>query len=323
MKTVGPVTALALSHDHTFLASGHAQGHILLYDLRTPAKPTRTVAPTTLAAVASGRREGHLTGSRIVSVGFVAGRHTAIVSADEHGLSFYHSLGKVLFVEASDTLRILGKYPDDDQPEGATSALLRATSLGGDASDGPSLQIPAFRKRKQRKLNTILALAPLPLGTAAHSTDAYNVVAILTPAKLVVVGLRPSPKTWYRQHWDGGNGQTTPQSRWKGTMAWFPSMLPSGSGDSSMSKQKGKIVSKDVFNPTRPVLVYSWADRLRTLRVAESKVREQAKNPRTGKVADVEVGVLAFEEGPSWKAGGDVLGVQWLNVNVGSFAHQT
>jgi hypothetical protein len=87
-KTVGAVTAIALSHDHTYVAAGHATGHIQLFDLSKPQVPARSVAPTTLAAVASGRKEGHLQGSRIVNVGFVAGRHTAIFSADHTGLAF-------------------------------------------------------------------------------------------------------------------------------------------------------------------------------------------------------------------------------------------
>ncbi|KAI0715216.1 hypothetical protein C8Q76DRAFT_568514, partial [Earliella scabrosa] len=109
-KNVGAVTALALSFDHTYVAVGHVTGHVQLYDLRSPKVPARAVPPTTLAAVASGRQEGHLVGSRIISVGFVAGWHTALVSADDAGLAFYHSLGKVLFVDATDILRILGKY---------------------------------------------------------------------------------------------------------------------------------------------------------------------------------------------------------------------
>lgn len=99
------------------MASGHATGHIQLFDVQNPKAPARFVPPTTLAVVASGREEGHLVDSRIVSVGFIAGRHTALVSADDSGLAFYHSLGKVLFVEATDTLRILGKYPDGNPRE--------------------------------------------------------------------------------------------------------------------------------------------------------------------------------------------------------------
>lgn len=126
----------------------------------------------------SGRQEGHLAGSRIISVSFIAGRHTAIVSADENGLSFYHSLGKVLFVEASDTIRILGNYPQEPvaEPDEQTSML-----------NGSGVR--SFRRRKPR--STVLAMATLPLGTAVHPTDAYQIVALLTPTKLVMVGLKP------------------------------------------------------------------------------------------------------------------------------------
>ncbi|OBZ70877.1 Vacuolar protein sorting-associated protein 8 [Grifola frondosa] len=180
-KAVGPVTALALSFDHTYVAAGHTSGHIQLFDLRTPKAPVRFVPPTTLAAVASGRQEGHLVGSRIVSIGFIAGRHTALVSADDSGLAFYHSLGKVL-----------------------TSS---------------------FPSSKSRKPSTILAMAPLPFGTASHSTDSYHLIALLTPIKLVIVGLKPSPKTWYRRHREveeaGGS-----KAKFKGALAWFPSVVP-------------------------------------------------------------------------------------------------
>ncbi|KAI0245854.1 hypothetical protein BJV78DRAFT_1259612 [Lactifluus subvellereus] len=137
--TVGAVTALALSHDHTFVAAGHATGNIQLFDLKNPHVPAGSVLPTTLAAVASGRKEGHLQGSRIVSIGFIAGRHTAIVSADQTGLAFYHSLGKALFVEASDVLRILGKYPNGE-----------AVVPGQ-----PPLQQQQQHRRRVRRTNTI------------------------------------------------------------------------------------------------------------------------------------------------------------------------
>ncbi|KAF9065515.1 Golgi CORVET complex core vacuolar protein 8-domain-containing protein [Rhodocollybia butyracea] len=99
-QSVGAVTALALLSHDTILTSP------LLYDLKVPQTPARIVATTTLAIVSSGRKEGHVQGSRIINIGFVAEGHTALISADESGLAFYHSLGKVLFVEAPDILRI-------------------------------------------------------------------------------------------------------------------------------------------------------------------------------------------------------------------------
>ena len=299
-KTVGAVTALALSHDHTFVAVGHVTGHIQLFDLKKPQVPARFVPPTTLAAVGSGRKEGHLEGSRIVNIGFVAGRHTAIVTADQTGLAFYHSLGKALFFEASDVLRILGKYPNEE------------TVVPGQAP---------FHRRRTRRTNTILAMAPLPLGTVPHSTDTYNVTALLTAAKLVIVGLKPSPKTWYRRHRDEEDDQVG-KAKFRAAMAWYPSVVP---GASSAGRTKPEPAKKDNNSakgtppPTTPMLVYSWGSKFRLLLVSELKTVEKFTSERTGKLMTVEVGRLVFEEKAQWSARDNVHAIQWLNAKVGSF----
>ena len=186
---MGPVTALALSHDHTFIAVGHMRGHVQLYDLSKPDIPARSVPPTSLAAVRKGQQEGHLLGSRIVSLGFISARHTAFVSADDQELAFYHSLGKVLFIEANDCLRILGKYPDTDA-DLIANTLRRVEPDGPETPKASGFSSPRSRPRKsQRKAGTILAMSPLPLGTTEHPTDTYQLTALLTPIKLVVLVL--------------------------------------------------------------------------------------------------------------------------------------
>ena len=300
-KTVGAVTALALSHDHTFVAAGHITGHIQLFDLSKPHVPARSAPPTTLAAVASGRKEGHLQGTRIVNVGFVGGRHTAIVSADHTGLAFYHSLGKALFFEASDVLRILGKYPNEEHV------------IPGQ---------PPIHRRRARRTNTILAMAPLPLGTVPHPTDVYNVTALLTAAKLVIVGLKPSPKTWYRKHREEADEQIG-KTKFRAALAWFPSIVPNAqSADRAMpGSGKDNTVKEGSSPPTTPMLVYSWGPTLQLLLVSELKTREKVTSERTGKEKTVEIGRLVFEEKTRWRAGDIVHAVQWLNVKVGSFSH--
>lgn len=300
---VGPVTALSLSFDHTFVASGHASGTIQLFNLQNPKTPARFVPPTTLAAVASGRQEGHLVGSRIVSIGFVAGRHTAIVSADDNGLAFFHSLGKVLFVDASDVLRILGKYPDADPHE---SSVL---------SGGVSSHLP-YRRRRPRKTNSILYLAPLPLGTATHPTDTYHLIAMLTPVKLVIVGLKPTPKTWYRRLRDTDD-ESSGDGRMKGTLAWFPSVVPGHIFEADYAARGNTSKILGGVHPTPPMLVYAWGKTLNLIRVSESKYLQKTRNPRTGQTKDVEVGRIVFEETGRWTADGDVLAIQWLNFHVG------
>ncbi|KDQ21722.1 hypothetical protein BOTBODRAFT_123565 [Botryobasidium botryosum FD-172 SS1] len=322
-KTAGAVTALSLSLDHTFLAVGHALGHIYLYDLSNPQSPARTVEPASFKAVAAGRKEGHLPGVRITHLGFVGARHTAIVSADESGLAFYHSLGKMLFVEANDVLRILGTYPEEgpapvpSDPQGSSSRGPSRPSVPPTvrAANDPSAP------RNPRKNNAILAMASLPLGTLAHSTDSYHLVALLTPIKLVVVGLKPTPRTWFRRHRESVQDAEGPFAKWRGCLAWYPSVSPDSDkerekdGDAEGKKKKSKAKAGEGASGTKPVLVYSWGRTLRLLRVSEEKIQKKVKDSKSGKTRTAELGKLVFEEVASWTVGADVLALQWLNIN--------
>lgn len=304
---VGPVSAVALSNDHTFIASGHTTGYIQLFNLKNPEVAARTVTPVTSAAVMSGRQEGHLTGSRIINISFVAGRHTAVVSADEHGLSFYHSLGKVLFVEASDTIRIFGNYHGEE------------ASISGHPADPLSqqnaLDRPSFRRRRQPR-NTVLAMSTLPLGPLPHSTDAYQIAALLTPTKLVVVGLKPTPKTWLKIMRDEEQ-LSSPAYRRRGCLAWFPSVQDSSTekSDKTVGMKNAKSGKLPRYTPTHPVLSYSWGSHVYLLRVHEQKIKQTVSNSRTGKTSEIEVGSLVFEEAGKWMMDDAVLAIQWLNVN--------
>ena len=149
--------------------------------------PARFVPPTTLAAVGSGRKEGHLEGSRIVNIGFVAGQHTAIVTADQMGLAFYHSLSKALFFEASDVLRILRKYPNEE------------TVVPGQAP---------FHRRRARHTNTILAMAPLPLGTVPNFVFVLFVAIVGLYTHSVVQAVSYMRVVWWqRQSPEHGRAQ--------------------------------------------------------------------------------------------------------------------
>src|SRR5712672_1502818 len=56
-KTVGAVTTLALSHDHTFVMADHATGHIHSSTSASLHVPAHSIPPTMLAAVASGCKD--------------------------------------------------------------------------------------------------------------------------------------------------------------------------------------------------------------------------------------------------------------------------
>ena len=287
VKDLGPVTALALSHDHTFVVSGHASGFILLYDLKLPRNPVRTVAPTTLKVVSTGRKEGHIVGSRIINIGFISTRHTGLVSADEMGLAFFHSLGKVLFVEAPDILRILGKYPD------------------------PSPMSPGILSPEHKRSRlSILSMAPLPLGSTSHPTDIYHIVALLTPFKLVVVGLKPLPRTWFKCVFESNDDEPR-KSKLTGCLAWYPTQSQPGP-----PRQEADRTTTSTEIATNPMLVYTRGPVLRLLSVSETRKKQSKKNDKTGKTVEVDVGLIAHHQLLQWTAEDDILAVQWLNIHV-------
>ncbi|KAF9033308.1 hypothetical protein BDZ89DRAFT_947833 [Hymenopellis radicata] len=291
-KNTGAVTAVALSFDQTYVVSGHATGLIQLFELKTPRTPVRSVQPTTVTAVASGVKEGHVQGSRIVSVGFVAGRHTAVITADDHGLAFYHSLGKMLFIEASDILRILGKY-DLESFESPSRA------------QGPAPTLPV-RRRKSKY--SILSMMPLPLGTVSHPTDAYNLVALLTPTKLVVVGLKPTPRTWFKCTREDLQDTSRRKGRHlKGSLSWFPSVLHNVSGKVSITDKTGDLM--------HPRLMYSWGRTLYIMQVIEARLKQPVRNSRSGKTSELEVGTITFENLGKWTSIEEILSAQWFNIN--------
>ncbi|KAK9899037.1 hypothetical protein P389DRAFT_158303 [Cystobasidium minutum MCA 4210] len=258
-KSCGRVTAVALSQDTTFAAVAYYSGHIHLFEwARKAGVPARTVDPTTLAAINAGKAEGHLSrdssghGSEIQYLGFVGRRHTAIVSGDQYGLAFYHSLGKVLGLANTDILRILGKYP---------------THLAGQSS---STQTNG-QSQAQSSHSRLLGVQALPLGTEENFTDEFNLVALLTPGKLVVAGLKPSPRTWWRH-------VNQPESTMKSSSE-APSAAASSrsseaefthfseAGVTDTGKDYGALAWLPAIDGEAPILAWCWGGSLHLVKV--------------------------------------------------------
>lgn len=285
------VTALAFSSDHSFLGVGHASGNIFLYDLANPGRAARHVPPVPLSSVKAGKKEGHLSGSAIVHIGFIGLRHTAIVTADSKGLAFYHALGKILGVSSNDTLRLLGKYPQYEHED----------ELGlGDA----------------KKRNPIFQLSPLPLGPRPHPADETTFVAMITPTKMVVVGLKPSPRTWYRKvnrsqpaEKQGVVARAEESSiQEPACLAWYPASTET---DGKRRRQ------------TNPILAFSFGSTLHLVRLKVKKV-EQRPDPRTARGPNAAAASLTVEEvDPVELTGEDgieepdrIVALQWFNPDL-------
>ncbi|KAF2674507.1 hypothetical protein BT63DRAFT_395024 [Microthyrium microscopicum] len=209
----GAVTALAISADHTTIAVGHITGHIFTWEIARPAKPFLHVFPLPAEQVEDRRSDGHVTGSAVVHVGFLGTRHTALVSADNHGMAFSHlatrGLGSV--ARAVKTARVLGRYPP-----------------------------PTKSKEKPKRASSVLAFSPLPLGNIEHLTDGLGLTAMLTPYLLVVVSTTPIAETQFKAP---RPKEIAPHSTLSGCLAWFPAVkLRRPDPDTGEEVSKTKLV---------------------------------------------------------------------------------
>lgn len=278
-KACGKVTSVAISQDTTFIAVAYFSAHIHLYEwAKKPALPARTVTPTTLQAVNAGKAEGHLArdasgrGSEIHHLGFVGRRHTAIVSGDQYGLAFYHSLGKVLGLANTDILRILGKYPLD-------LASLGTKSANGDIS--PHSHHPR-----------LLGAQALPLGTEVHFTDDYNLIALLTAGKMVVAGLKPSPRTWWRyvnESGFSGHSKTMSSAGASSTTSDVDEDVPPRRQAKSEAVD-GCLAWLPSIDASPPLLAWSWGAEVRIARIEKGRTVEAVG---TGKMGNKQSNTLA------------------------------
>lgn len=207
----GPLTAIAVSADHTTLAGGHANGNIFTWDTNRASRPFLTISPLESTQLQDRTVDGHVPDVAITHLGFLGTRHTALVSADDRGMAFSHlaTRGTGALGRTVKTVRILGRYPNAPAPTG-----------------------------KSLKPSTVLAFAPLPLGNVDQATDAMGLTAMLTPYLLVIVSTTPVAQT---QHKSARPKDVAAHSAMTGCLAWFPAVklkVPDPSTGSTMSKVK-------------------------------------------------------------------------------------
>ncbi|KAF7547737.1 hypothetical protein G7Z17_g7517 [Cylindrodendrum hubeiense] len=207
----GPITAIAISADHSTIAGGHANGYIFTWDTNRASRPFLTIPHLDPLQLKNRVTDGHVPDVSITHLGFLGTRHTALVSADDRGMAFSHlaTRGTGALGRSVKTHRILGRYPDAPTPAGKTV-----------------------------KPSTVLAFAPLPLGNVERSTDGFGLTAMLTPYLLVIVSTTPVAQT---QHKSARPKDVPAHSAMTGCLAWFPAVqlkVPDPHTGSDISKVK-------------------------------------------------------------------------------------
>lgn len=190
----GPITALAISADHTTVAGGHASGNIFTWDTTRASRPFLTIPPIDPLQAQNRTADGHVPDVAVTHLGFLGTRHTALVSADEKGMAFSHlaTRGTGALGRTVKTTRILGRYPNAPVPSGKTL-----------------------------KPSTVLAFGSLPLGNVERATDTMGLTAMLTPYLLVIVSTTPVAQT---QHKSARPKDVVAHSALTGCLAWFPAV---------------------------------------------------------------------------------------------------
>ncbi|KAI1638997.1 Golgi CORVET complex core vacuolar protein 8-domain-containing protein [Biscogniauxia mediterranea] len=208
----GPITAIAISADHTTIAGGHATGNIFTWDTtRGVSRPFLQIPHLDPSQLQNRTMDGHIPNVAVTHLGFLGTRHTALVSADDRGMAFSHlaTRGTGALGRTVKTVRILGRYPDTPLPSG-----------------------------KPLKPSTVLAFSSLPLGNVERATDTMGLTAMLTPYLLVIVSTTPIAQT---QHKSARPKDVAPHSAMSGCLAWFPAVklkVPDPITGSDMSKVK-------------------------------------------------------------------------------------
>ncbi|SAM00021.1 hypothetical protein, partial, partial [Absidia glauca] len=139
-------------------------------------------------------------------VGFIGIKKSEIVSGDDQGMAFYHVLYKVVMVNAVVTTRILGRYqnlslpssPSSSSSTAAAAATTLQPSLSRMGSSSSLLDSGTTPFNKPRRPSTVFAMQALPLGQFAHPAENFGLVALLTPYKMIIVGLKPSCQTKFK-----------------------------------------------------------------------------------------------------------------------------
>jgi hypothetical protein len=197
-------------------------------------------------------------------------------------------------VDSTDVLRVLGSYPE--------------SSMGNQLPPTPTAPTDAFSSSSTKQRTTLFAANPLPYSASSaltksstfsgisstahppHPSDDFNLSALLTPSKLIIIGLKPSPRTWFRKLRANEGGEEGGRT---GCAAW-------------------KVSGGSYDRRDDPVLAWSWGNAVRFLRVAV----------KDGEVAGGEKGKgterkLEFVEEGKWECtSGAVVGLDWLDQDV-------
>lgn len=248
---IGAVTALTFSSDCTTIVCGHSQGYIIVWDTRKPAHPIRIIKPLPLEQ--ARRKGGHVQGASILHVGFAGTQKSEILSADDQGMAFYHISYKVMMMANTHSMRLLGNY----QP---------------------------------KRPSTIFAMQLLAPSRVNHPAENFNLVALLTPYKIVIIALKPKPQVLFKfskpKIFRQQDDTKAVIENLSGCLAWLP------------------MTKSDSSDKEDPLLAFSWGKDLFLLSVQAHQVETR----RAIQLKFVQLGERKIKE--------SIVSIQWISRQI-------
>ncbi|KAK9476316.1 Golgi CORVET complex core vacuolar protein 8-domain-containing protein [Lipomyces japonicus] len=247
----GAVTAVGLSADNTYLASGHEHGHIYVWHIKRPMAPRMHIPPFNPLKPDHHRRDGHTGDAKILHIGFMAKRHSVLASADDKGMAFFHSSTQQLTSKTVRTTRLVGRY----------------ASLGPSRTDGP--------QPRQRKATSVLAFGIMPLSGHSHPVESRGLIALMTPHILVIISTAPTAQTQYKVGRPKSISDTMGLSA---CLDWFPAVKSKLTSEKRKTNNMNNKSHSNTNNniDLNPRLAYCWSNQvvIFEVSVAQSDVKE-------------------------------------------------
>jgi hypothetical protein len=129
-------------------------------------------------------------------------------------------------------------------------------------------------------------------------------MALMTPTKLVIVGLKPSPRTWFRKVRPSDESHMAGS---RGAAAW---LAAGGSWNVGRDQELENGLSAKDGAVRDPVLAYSWGKVLRLLTVkVVGTTAAQTSNVKSPNRVE-------FVEGKTWQADDAIVALRWYGPDV-------
>ncbi|KAK9452183.1 Golgi CORVET complex core vacuolar protein 8-domain-containing protein [Limtongia smithiae] len=288
LAAAGCVTSVAFSHDHAYVASGHEHGHIYVWHIKRPVAPRIHISPIDTNKIDSGRHEGHVSTAKILHIGFMAKRHSVIVSADDKGMAFFHTSTQQIVSKQIRSIKLVGRYPT------------------------PTIQPPeANSQLRQRKATSVLAFAPMPLGNSPYPLESRGLVALMTPHILVIMSTSPTPHT---QFTTGRPKSISDTMGLSGCLDWFPAV--------SAKAQKGSKrvpipLTTNGIHPSNPRLAYCWSNVVTILDVSMTSENIRSSNASSRESSELNNSHhMEFTPIKKFTADEAIVALRWLNSQI-------